>query len=214
MALEPVYRQRSQGDITPKITLPDELNEFYARFEAPNTGQQHKTLASEGILDMPLTMSSAELLTLGLAPSLCNWVLNFLTDRHQSVRVGNWTSGIRTLSTGTPQGCVLSPLLYILFTYDCVASQTNTKIIKFVDDTTVIGLITGGEEILQDGSSRRKRKEQHTPIYIGETEVERVKTFKFLGTYINKDFTWSHTTQQLLRRSQQRLYFLRRLKKV
>ncbi|KAK3572338.1 hypothetical protein QTP86_031122 [Hemibagrus guttatus] len=54
------YRQRSQGDITPKITLPDELNEFYARFEAPNTGQQHKTLVSEGILDTPLTMSSGE----------------------------------------------------------------------------------------------------------------------------------------------------------
>ncbi|KAK3561746.1 hypothetical protein QTP86_013312 [Hemibagrus guttatus] len=54
------YWQRSQGDITPKITLPDELNEFYARFEAPNTGQQHKTLTSEGILDTPLTVSSAE----------------------------------------------------------------------------------------------------------------------------------------------------------
>ncbi|KAK3540847.1 hypothetical protein QTP86_002349 [Hemibagrus guttatus] len=54
------YRQRSQGDITPKITLPDELNEFYARFEAPNTGQQHNTLASESILDTPLTVSSAE----------------------------------------------------------------------------------------------------------------------------------------------------------
>ncbi|KAK3554578.1 hypothetical protein QTP70_025534, partial [Hemibagrus guttatus] len=54
---------------------------------------------------------------------------------------------------------------------------------------------------------RRKRKEQHTPIYIGETEVAKVKTFKFLGTYISKDFTWSHNTQQLLRRFQQRLYF-------
>ncbi|KAK3570284.1 hypothetical protein QTP86_017203 [Hemibagrus guttatus] len=54
------YRQRNQGDITPKITLPDELNEFYACFEASNTGQQHKTLASEGILDTPLTTSSAE----------------------------------------------------------------------------------------------------------------------------------------------------------
>ncbi|KAK3537413.1 hypothetical protein QTP70_008943 [Hemibagrus guttatus] len=54
------YRQRSQGDITPKITLPDELNEFYARFQASNTGQQHKTLASEGILDTPLIVSSAE----------------------------------------------------------------------------------------------------------------------------------------------------------
>ncbi|KAK3512341.1 hypothetical protein QTP70_005804 [Hemibagrus guttatus] len=60
---------------------------------------------------------------------------------------------------------------------------------------------------------RRKRKEQHTPVYIGETEVERVKTFKFLGTYISEDFIWSHNTQQLLRRSQQRLYFLRRLRK-
>ncbi|KAK3536320.1 hypothetical protein QTP86_002945 [Hemibagrus guttatus] len=54
------YRQRSQGDITPKITLPDELNEIYACFEAPNTGQRHKTLASEGILDTTLTVSSAE----------------------------------------------------------------------------------------------------------------------------------------------------------
>ncbi|KAK3554553.1 hypothetical protein QTP70_025498, partial [Hemibagrus guttatus] len=89
---------------------------------------------------------SEKLLTLGLTPSLCNWVLNFLTDRPQSVRVGNRTSGIRTVSTGTPQGCVLSPLLYTLFTYDCVASQTSTKIIKFADDTTVIRLITGGEE--------------------------------------------------------------------
>lgn len=45
-----------------------------------------------------------------------------------------------------PQGCVLSPLLYSLFTYDCVASQNNTSIIKFAGDTTVIGLITGGVE--------------------------------------------------------------------
>lgn len=49
---------------------------------------------------------------------------------------------------------------------------------------------------------RRRRKEQHTPIYNGETEVERLKTIKFLGTYISEDLTWSNNTQQLLRKSQ------------
>ncbi|KAI4895198.1 hypothetical protein NFI96_023811, partial [Prochilodus magdalenae] len=92
------------------------------------------------------TKLAGKLLTLGLTPTLCNWVLNFLTDRPQSVRIGSRTSSTRTVSTGTPQGCVLSPLLYTLFTYDCVASQSNTSIIKFADDTTVIGLITGGDE--------------------------------------------------------------------
>lgn len=43
--------------------------------------------------------------------------------------------------------------------------------------------------------SRRENREQHTPMYIGEIEVERVKTFKFLRTYINEDLSWSHHTQ-------------------
>ncbi|KAK3522749.1 hypothetical protein QTP86_032027, partial [Hemibagrus guttatus] len=227
------YRQRSQGDITPKITLPDELNEFYARFKAPNTGQQHKTLASENILDTPLTMSSAEVhmalrktnpwkaagpdnipgralmvcllelanvftdiynlsLTQALVPTCFKSTtiiplptkntVTCLNDYHpialtpiamkyfERIVMSHMKRNIPTTGAERPdgqtpvsqsrkpdirhqncehrhpQGCVLSPLLYTLFTYDCVASQTNTKIIKFADDTTVIGLVTGGEE--------------------------------------------------------------------
>ncbi|XP_054650702.1 uncharacterized protein LOC129191401 [Dunckerocampus dactyliophorus] len=60
---------------------------------------------------------------------------------------------------------------------------------------------------------RTREKEPHRPLFIGETEVERVKTFKFLGTHISEDLTWSHNTQQILKKSQRRLYFLRRLRK-
>ena len=59
----------------------------------------------------------------------------------------------------------------------------------------------------------RKRRDQHSPLHIGETPVERVKTFKFFGTHISEDLSWSHNTQHIAKKSQQRLYFLRKLGK-
>ena len=41
---------------------------------------------------------------------------------------------------------MLSPLLYSLFTHDCVATHASNSIIKFADDTTVVGLITNIDE--------------------------------------------------------------------
>jgi gmma-aminobutyric acid receptor subunit gamma/cGMP-dependent protein kinase 2 len=84
--------------------------------------------------------------TMGLDPALCNWVLDFLTDRPQLVRVGNNISTPLILNTGAPQGCVLNPLLYFLFTHDCVAMHASDSISKFADDTTVVGLITNNDK--------------------------------------------------------------------
>jgi hypothetical protein len=59
-----------------------------------------------------------KLRALGLNPSMCNWVLDFLTGRPQAVKVGNNTSATLILNTGAPQGCVLSRLLHSLFSHD------------------------------------------------------------------------------------------------
>ena len=87
-----------------------------------------------------------KLMDLGLSQPICYWIKGFLTERSQRVRVGAHLSSALSISTGSPQGCVLSPLFYTLYTNDCIPSHPSNTIIKFADDTTVGGLIIGGDE--------------------------------------------------------------------
>ena len=63
-----------------------------------------------------------------------------LMGRPQVVKVGNNTSTLLILNSGAPQGWLLSPLPYSLFTH------ASNSIIKFANDTTVVGLITNNDE--------------------------------------------------------------------
>ncbi len=78
--------------------------------------------------------------------SICQWITSFLADRQQEVRLGKFSSNTYLISTGAPQGCVFSPLLFCLYTYDCTTKDPSVKLLKFADDTTMIrphsGLVT------------------------------------------------------------------------
>ncbi len=77
------------------------------------------------------TKLAVKLSDLGLNTALCDWIQDFLTDRPQVVNMGQFTSNSITLNIGAPQGCVLSPLLYSLYTHDFVSSHSSTSIVKF-----------------------------------------------------------------------------------
>ena len=62
------------------------------------------------------------------------------------VRIGSHISSLLILNTGVPQGCVLSPIPYSLFTHGCTAEHSSNTIIKFPDDATIMGLITHNRE--------------------------------------------------------------------
>ncbi|KAK3565397.1 hypothetical protein QTP86_007934 [Hemibagrus guttatus] len=169
---------------------------------------------------------------LGLPHSTCMWIYSFLTDHSQRVRVGHHTSTFLSISTGSPQGYVLSPLLYSLFTDDCTPAHHSNTIVKFADDITVVGLISGGDEstyrdkveqltvwcrannlLLNTSKAKelvidyRRRKTDIIPLIISRDCVERVADFRFLVVYIEEDLTWSVNTSELLKKTQQRLHF-------
>ncbi len=182
------------------------------------------------------TKLAVKLSDLGITSSLCEWIQDFLTARPQVVKVGQFTSNSITLNVGAPQGCVLSPLLYSLYTHDCVSSHSSTSIVTFADYTVVLGLIDNNayldeverltswcqdsclslnvsktKELIVD--FRKRQQQPYTPLVISGTPVERVSCFKYLGVNISEDLTWTTHIQTQVKKARQRLYHLRQLRK-
>jgi hypothetical protein len=59
----------------------------------------------------------------------------------------------------------------------------------------------------------RKQQTEHPPIHIDRTAVEKVESFKFLCVHITDKLKWSTHTDRVVKKAQQRLFNLRRLKK-
>ncbi|XP_052385670.1 uncharacterized protein LOC127933105 isoform X1 [Oncorhynchus keta] len=116
--------------------------------------------------------------------------------------------------------------------------HASNSIIKFADGTTVVGLITNNDETAYKEEVRalgvwcqennltlnvnktkemivdfRKQQREQPSIYINGTVVERVESFKFLDVHITDKLNWSTHTDSVVKKVQQCLFNLRRLKK-
>ncbi len=142
--LDPLHRpNRSTDDAISQVlhsslTHIDSKNGNYVRLLFIDYSSAFNTIVP--------TKLAVKLSDLGITSSLCDWIQDFLTGRPQVVKVGQFTSNSITLKAGAPQGCVLSPLLYSLYTHECVSSHSSTSIVKFADDTVVLGLINNNDE--------------------------------------------------------------------
>ncbi len=104
---------------------------------------------------------------------------------------------------------------------------------KFADDTTVIGLIQDGDEsayrqevkelavwcslnnLEQNCGDDRGLQEIPPctpPLTILNSTVTAVESFRFLGTTISQDLKWDNHIKSIVKKAQQRLYFLRQLR--
>lgn len=126
-------------------------------------------------------------------------------------------------STGSPQGWVLSPLLFVLYTNDCQST----------DDSVIVSLLQDQEEgrgpvidnfigwcnnsCLQLNVSKTKEmlinfwKKSSCPKTHFHTVVETVSQYKYLGTILDEKLSFEANTDYICKKANQELFFLRKL---
>uniref|UniRef100_A0AAV2JYY0 glucuronosyltransferase n=1 Tax=Knipowitschia caucasica TaxID=637954 RepID=A0AAV2JYY0_KNICA len=122
---------------------------------------------------------------------------------------------------------------------DSTCSHDSVKLIKFADDTTLIGLISNNDESayrrevdrlvswcsgnnLELNAQKtvemivdfRKSTVPPPPPSVMDSPITSVESFRFLGTTITQDLKWEPTISSLIKKAQQRMYFLRQLRKA
>ena len=84
----------------------------------------------------------------GISGSVINWIRSYLADRVQRVVVGQSKSTDTSLSTGVPQGSVLGPILFSVFTSPVghIISSSGIHHQQYADDTQLfISLTSSGQ---------------------------------------------------------------------
>ena len=174
---------------------------------------------------------------MGVEPGLVTWITDYLTGRPQFVRLGGLTSETVVSNIGAPQGTVLSPLLFTLYTTDFKENTETCHMQKFSDDTAIIGCIRAGQEEEYRGLvgnfvgwcqnnqlhlNTSKTKEMVmdfrrsppplVPVVIEGQKVETVFTHKHLGVHLDNKLDWSKNSYEVYKKGQSRFFFFRGLK--
>jgi hypothetical protein len=148
------------------------------------------------------------------------WFKSYLSGRKQFVEYNGTSSAEQEISCGVPQGSVLGPLLFILYTNDLPACLNYASGILFADDTTIYyshknleqihKYITWDMALLEDWfkanklslnisktnyvifhSANRARPLIDWELKIGTEIIERKCAVKFLGMFIDEHLKWA-----------------------
>ena len=179
-----------------------------------------------------------KLCNMNVHPTLVLWVREFLTQRPQYVKFLGERSDIIHTNTGAPQGCVLSPNLFTLYTSDCRTENKVCQLFKYADDTALVARCINDDRAYRCEVERfttwcndnflelnvsktkemivdfRKSAVEHPPLYIAEQLVDRVTEYKYLGTILDDKFTFASNITCAYKKVCSRVYFVRQLRKL
>jgi hypothetical protein len=138
-------------------------------------------------------------------------IKSYLTNRHFRVKVDNEFSDLLPIHAGVPQGSVLGPLLYLIYTSNLPSSPDTTKA-TFADDTAVLAIDPNAVAASQkqqtsldaihhwlflwqlkangSKSTHITFRETCPAVYINNEPLPQAEDVKYLGLHLDRRLTW------------------------
>ena len=181
---------------------------------------------------------------LSIGGPFLNILMDFLTDRKQHLVVDGHYGEWRSVISGVPQGSVLGPLLFILYTHDTWIRLEN-QLVAYADDATLIAVMPSphhrnlvSESLNTDlakvydwcslwGMKLNANKTQsmivsrsrtvypnHRDLFINNVVLATCGTFKILGVLFDSKFTFEQHVRSISSSVAQKIGLLRKSYKI
>ena len=181
---------------------------------------------------------------LGVGGPFLGILIEFLTDRLQRVVVDGHYSEWRKVISGVPQGSVLGPLLFILYTHDMWFGLENV-LVTYADDATLLAVVpsSGMRSVISDSLNRdlarisewcrlwgmkmnpnktqsmivsrsRILQPEHPDLLLDNVALTKSDSFKILGVTFDSKFTFEHHLRSVSSMIAQKLGLLRKAFKI
>jgi len=175
----------------------------------------------------------------GVRGKALEWFKSYLSDRTQFIQYNSVDSYIRDIKCGVPQGSVLGPLLFIIYTNDLPDVLKTAKTIMFADDTTIYQSSKNIKELhatlnnelynLTDWFRANKlslnvsktncmlftnstTNYNNMDIKVTDQVIAKTSCVKFLGVYIDNQLKWNEHIHIVKQKMWNSIYAINRAK--
>lgn len=169
---------------------------------------------------------------MGIGGSMFNWINSFLHNRTMQVRIGTTLSECFKVENGTPQGSVISPILFLLAINDI--NPPNVKTSMYADDTAVwcVGKnvpflckkVQESMEYLEEWCDKwgfkvsvaktkvvlfYKGKKKKVDVKYRGVSLEQETKVKFLGMIFDKRMSWKDHIEYVVSKCKKKVNLLK-----
>ena len=182
--------------------------------------------------------------SLGIGGCFLDVLSDFLTNRQQRVSVDGCFSSFSPVLSGVPQGSVLGPLMFIIYTSD-MWSEIESNMVAYADDTTLYECISGPQDrqrvadLLSHDIARiiswcdrwgmklnpskshsivfsrsRTQLPSHPNINVGDVTIPNCTTLRLLGVILDSKLTFEAHLRGVASSVSQKVGLLRKCRNI